>query len=199
MNTPKLLGILGGLGPMSSAYLYEYITAHTKVSSDQEHIDIILSSRSSTPDRTAFITGEGGESPLPVMIEDARRLEKYGAVGALSYQRELEEMGMKWTLPSERSQKILGELIYDSVKAGKDVDTDRFYSVVGELEGNGADAMILGCTELSVINRSLEHDPRLVDSTEALAYYAIGLCGKTPTGFPSEFSIWKPEYEKRCP
>ena len=108
-------------------------------------------------------------------------------------------MGMKWTLPSERSQKILGELIYDSVKAGKDVDTDRFYSVVGELEGNGADAMILGCTELSVINRSLEHDPRLVDSTEALAYYAIGLCGKTPTGFPSEFSIWKPEYEKRCP
>lgn len=84
-------------------------------------------------------------------------------------------MGMKWTLPSERSQKILGELIYDSVKAGKDVDTDRFYSVVGELEGNGADAMILGCTELSVINRSLEHDPRLVDSTEALAYYAIGL------------------------
>lgn len=79
MNTPKLLGILGGLGPMSSAYLYEYITAHTKVSSDQEHIDIILSSRSSTPDRTAFITGERGESPLPVMIEDARRLEKYGA------------------------------------------------------------------------------------------------------------------------
>ena len=64
---------------MSSAYLYEYITAHTKVSSDQEHIDIILSSRSSTPDRTAFITGESGESPLPVMIEDARRLEKYGA------------------------------------------------------------------------------------------------------------------------
>lgn len=66
-------------------------------------------------------------------------------------------------------------------KAGKDCDTDRFYSVVGELEGNGADAMDLGCTELSVINRSLEHDPRLVDSTEALAYYAIGLCGKTPT------------------
>ena len=107
-------------------------------------------------------------------------------------------MGMEWTLPSERSQKILGELIYDSVKAGKDVDTDRFYSVVGELEENGADAMILGCTELSVINRSLEHDPRLVDSTEALAYYAIGLCGKTPTGFPPEFSLWKPEYEKRC-
>ena len=42
MSTPKLLGILGGLGPMSSAYLYEYITAHTKVSSDQEHIDIII-------------------------------------------------------------------------------------------------------------------------------------------------------------
>lgn len=74
-----LLGILGGLGPMSSAYFYELVCAHTKASCDQEHIDIILSSRASTPDRTAYITGQSSESPLPYMIEDARRLEVYGA------------------------------------------------------------------------------------------------------------------------
>lgn len=75
----KLLGIIGGLGPMSSAYFYELITEHTKASRDQEHIDIILSSRATTPDRTDFILGRSDESPLPAMISDAKSLEQYGA------------------------------------------------------------------------------------------------------------------------
>jgi aspartate racemase len=79
MHSPHLLGILGGLGPMASAYFYEMITEHTRASSDQEHIDIILSSRASTPDRTDFILGRSDESPLPAMIEDARALEAFGA------------------------------------------------------------------------------------------------------------------------
>ena len=75
----NLLGIIGGLGPMSSAYFYELITKHTKASRDQDHIDIILSSRATTPDRTDFILGKSKESPLPYMVEDARSLEVYGA------------------------------------------------------------------------------------------------------------------------
>ena len=75
----KLLGIIGGLGPMSSAYFYELVTEHTAASCDQEHIDIILSSRATTPDRTDFILGRSDKSPLPAMIEDARSLETYGA------------------------------------------------------------------------------------------------------------------------
>ena len=79
MHSPHLLGILGGLGPMASAYFYEMITAHTRAQSDQEHIDLILSSRASTPDRTDFILGRSAASPLPAMIEDARALEAFGA------------------------------------------------------------------------------------------------------------------------
>lgn len=74
-----LLGILGGLGPMTSAYFYELITAHTDAQRDQDHIDIVLSSRASTPDRTDYILGKSKESPLPYMLEDAHRLEAYGA------------------------------------------------------------------------------------------------------------------------
>ncbi len=77
-NTP-LLGILGGLGPYASAYFYELITTHTKAACDQDHIDIILSSRASTPDRTDFILGKTDDSPLPMMIRDARALEAFGA------------------------------------------------------------------------------------------------------------------------
>ena len=79
MHSPHLLGILGGLGPMASAHFYEMITAHTKARSDQEHIDLILSSRASTPDRTEYILGRSDASPLPAMIEDARALEAFGA------------------------------------------------------------------------------------------------------------------------
>lgn len=78
-NKRKLLGIIGGLGPASSAYFYELITEHTKASRDQDHIDIILSSRATTPDRTDYILGRSSESPLPAMIADAKSLEAYGA------------------------------------------------------------------------------------------------------------------------
>lgn len=74
-----ILGILGGLGPLSSAYFYEMITEHTAASRDQDHIDIILSSRATTPDRTAFILGRSKDDPVPFMVEDARLLEQYGA------------------------------------------------------------------------------------------------------------------------
>ena len=75
----KLLGIIGGLGPAASAYFYELITEHTKAARDQDHIDIILSSRATTPDRTDYIVGRSDESPLPAMISDAQSLETYGA------------------------------------------------------------------------------------------------------------------------
>ncbi len=75
----KILGILGGLGPLASAYFYEMITGHTKAARDQDHIDIILSSRATTPDRTAFVLGRSQESPLPYMVEDAKLLQQYGA------------------------------------------------------------------------------------------------------------------------
>ena len=75
----SILGILGGLGPLSSAYFYELITRHTEASRDQDHIDIILSSRATTPDRTDFILGKSEDDPLPYMVEDARLLEQYGA------------------------------------------------------------------------------------------------------------------------
>lgn len=75
----KLLGILGGLGPMSTVYFYEMLTSLTKAECDQEHIDIVISSRATTPDRTAFITGKSDENPLSAMVPDAKKLVEFGA------------------------------------------------------------------------------------------------------------------------
>lgn len=79
MAQKPVLGILGGLGPAASCYLYQMLIDHTPAQKDQDHIDVILSSRASTPDRTAFITGESQADPLPVMLRDAQSLVDYGA------------------------------------------------------------------------------------------------------------------------
>lgn len=74
----KLLGVLGGLGPMSTVYFCELLTSHTLAHSDNEHIDMLISSRATTPDRTAYILGRSPRDPLPVMLADAKRLENAG-------------------------------------------------------------------------------------------------------------------------
>ena len=79
MERSPLLGILGGLGPMSTAYFYEMITEHTKADCDQDHIDIVISSGATTPDRTGFILGNTTDNPAQRMIKDARKLIDFGA------------------------------------------------------------------------------------------------------------------------
>ena len=74
-----VLGVLGGIGPMSTVYFYEMITAHTLAEKDQDHLDIVISSRATTPDRSAYILGESNDDPFSVMERDAEMLVRYGA------------------------------------------------------------------------------------------------------------------------
>lgn len=75
----KILGILGGLGPMATVYFYEMLTEHTRAERDQDHIDIVISSRATTPDRTAFVLGKNTENPLDTMKTEAEKLVRFGA------------------------------------------------------------------------------------------------------------------------
>ena len=72
------LGIIGGLGPLASSYLYEMITKKTNAVKDQDHISIALLSYPKTPDRTAYILDNTKESPYPYLLENARTLENLG-------------------------------------------------------------------------------------------------------------------------
>lgn len=72
------VGVLGGLGPMASVYFYEMVVNMTDAKTDQEHVDMIITNRATTPDRTAFIVGSSQEDPSNVLIDDAKKLEKYG-------------------------------------------------------------------------------------------------------------------------
>ena len=78
MKTCTYLGILGGLGPMSTVYFCELLNRHTLAACDADHIDMLISSRATTPDRTAYILDKNAPDPLPVMLAEAHRLEAAG-------------------------------------------------------------------------------------------------------------------------
>jgi aspartate racemase len=74
----KVVGILGGMGPMSTVDLMRMVTERTPVRSEREHLRMLVDSRPQIPDRPAALLGTG-ESPVPMMQESARMLEKWGA------------------------------------------------------------------------------------------------------------------------
>jgi aspartate racemase len=74
----KVVGILGGMGPMSTVDLMRKVTEKTPVERERDHLRILVDSRPQIPDRPAALLGNG-ESPLPMMQDSARMLEKWGA------------------------------------------------------------------------------------------------------------------------
>lgn len=91
----------------------------------------------------------------------------------------LERRGIRPILPSQPRQKDVMHLIYRNVKAGLPPEMDRFAAVEQELREKGAQAIILGCTELSVIKQTHDLGPGFLDAMEVLARQAILRCGKT--------------------
>jgi aspartate racemase len=74
----KIVGIIGGMGPISTIELMEKIFTFTTAEREQDHLRILVDSRPEIPDRTAFINHEG-ESPLSMLIESAQLLQNWGA------------------------------------------------------------------------------------------------------------------------
>ena len=77
-DAKKTIGILGGMGPLATADLFEKITLLTEAETDRDHIRVYIDSNARIPDRTAAILGNG-EDPVPEMASALRNLEKCGA------------------------------------------------------------------------------------------------------------------------
>ena len=71
----KKLGIIGGLGPMATAYFMRRIIEMTDAATDQDNIEMVIYNSPSIPDRTGYILDNTKESPLPKIVELATRLE----------------------------------------------------------------------------------------------------------------------------
>ena len=229
MSEKKLLGVLGGMGPIATAYFMELVIRMTDAIRDQEHLDMLVYSVPSVPDRTGFILGASRESPLPEMIRVGRALANQGAeriaipcVTAHYFYRELEESipvpiinglaqtvehlkqrgveqagvmatdgtiaaglfrdallarGIRPVVPSPERQKDVMRLIYDDIKANRPPRMEVFGRVREELLAGGAQTIVLGCTELSLIKRDYPVGAGFLDTMEVLAQRAVLECG----------------------
>lgn len=229
----QAVGVIGGVGPMATVYYMQRVIEMTKAGCDQEHINMLVFNDCNIPDRTAFITEKSPDNPLPVMVEDAKRLEAAGCefvvipcntahyfydeleqaveipvvniveetiryakarvqdlscVGIMAttgtivtgtYQKYAERAGLSFAVPDEDEQDLLMQIIYDGVKAGKPVPRADFDRVANHLRAKGAQCLILGCTELSVLKRDLPiNDPDVLDSIDVLASETVRRSGK---------------------
>ena len=226
----KKLGIIGGLGPMATAYFLQLIVEMTDALTDQGHIEVLLHSRPQIPDRTKFILGVSRDSPVPYLVETGVTLAEQGAeliaipcITAHFFQNQLEEkigcpmihtieetadylrsehihhvgiMATDGTIKSELFQQVFAgydiactvpqteeqgqimHIIYDNVKAGLPIEMDLFEEVSRKLFAQGAEVLLLGCTELSLIKGNYKLGKGYLDVMEVLARRAVLSCGK---------------------
>ncbi|SCH16490.1 MULTISPECIES: aspartate/glutamate racemase family protein [unclassified Romboutsia] len=79
MENNKTVGVIGGLGPMATVYFYDMVVRMTDAKTDQDHIDMVIANRATTPDRTDYIIGKSKNSPVDILKKDAKRLENFGS------------------------------------------------------------------------------------------------------------------------
>lgn len=230
------VGVIGGVGPMATAYFLERVIAMTQADRDQDHINMVIYNHATIPDRTAYILDENKEDPLGPLIADAQSLEKNGCnfivipcntahyfyesieksvhipvvniveetiryavervnnltcLGIMAtdgtlttetYQKAAKRFHLKTVQPNEDMQKKVMAMIYDGVKAGKEVSYDSFAEVADYLRDLGAQCIILGCTELSVLKHMLDlNEADVLDSIDVLATETVRRSGKVLT------------------
>lgn len=110
-------------------------------------------------------------------IKHAGIMATEGTIACGFLQKALEEQGITPYVPDENGKKRLMEIIYQQIKANRPIDMDSFYSVANDLKSQGAEVILLGCTELPLIRREYELEPYFFDMLELLAAVSIEACG----------------------
>ncbi len=78
-------------------------------------------------------------------------------------------------VPNEPDRDMVHGIIYQELCLGKIVDESRseYLRIIGELSHQGAEAVILGCTEIGMLVSQANTDVQLLDTTEIHALKAV--------------------------
>lgn len=164
----KLLGDAEKLKTFGADYVAmpcntsHYFIDRLKKSVDITFIDMI--------EETAKILKQRGVCEAGVMATD-------GTVSSDIYKTKLEKFGIKAIYPSSDMQKHVMAIIYDQIKAGKEPSKESFEAISKELKEYGAQAIVLGCTELSYYAQINNLDDFYIDAQKVLVRRSIELCG----------------------
>lgn len=238
----KRLGIIGGMGPAAGARLFTRVTEMTAARTDQEHIDTILLSDPSVPDRTSYLCGStDARDFVPILQEKVRLLEMLGCevlamscntahacyseiasvalrtqflhmpketiqfVASLGCQHPIilattgtiesnvfqslcADEGIDCALPPIELQVLITDMIYIYLKAGKTVPAKMLQTAFAKIIASGADSIILGCTELSLLDLGYCYGSLpIIDALDVLAWRCVQACGAPAENFPGNY------------
>ncbi|MDE7323592.1 MAG: amino acid racemase [Lachnospiraceae bacterium] len=101
-----------------------------------------------------------------------------GTVKSGIYTTEFERNGIELLLPDDIQQGIITDAIYRCIKAGKDGnDSQDIQRLVNRFEAEGAQAVILGCTELPIFMQTQDIAGEFIDPSLELAKAVILAAG----------------------
>lgn len=94
--------------------------------------------------------------------------------------RLIESFGIDVIIPNEDDRGIVHSVIYDELCKGiiNDASRAEYVRIVSELFAQGAQAVILGCTEIALLIKQTDTDVPLYDTTEIHAAQAVELAIK---------------------
>ncbi|RMF67326.1 MAG: amino acid racemase [Calditrichaeota bacterium] len=222
----KTVGVLGGMGPESTAYFFQRLIHLTPAHCDQDHIPVVIYNNPRIPDRTDAILHQGA-SPVPELLRSISILEQAGAdficipcntvhyfieemreassipildlihlvaqrvrerlpqakaVGLLAtegtirtglYQRVFSDGGVEVVTPEPAQFPELSRAI-KALKDGRK-ESAATQALAEGVISRGAEAVVLGCTEFSLVADALSLPVPLFDSVEILAEEAVRL------------------------
>ncbi|MDD5415631.1 MAG: amino acid racemase [Candidatus Daviesbacteria bacterium] len=233
MINDKKIGIIGGVGPQSTDFIYEKIIQFSQSKygakdnadyprlviesvpipdfiSNKDHIEV---AKEMLIDAAKSLSNAGatrlciGSNTVHILLEELRTqtevpfismielvakkcinsgFKKVGVLGtpvliqSNLYTRELKKNDIEIIAPSEEQLKIVEEIIRHILAGSKSEDQKKAYiDVLNDLFSKGAEAIILGCTELPLAVNYEALGNRTINSDEVLAegivdYYYSG-------------------------
>jgi aspartate racemase len=222
----KIIGVLGGMGPLATVEFMKKVITQTPAAIDQEHIPMLIRNIPQIPDRTQFILGLGADPyielsrgfselcragatcivipcntahfwydrlasashvhMISIIQSVANRAHdlKHHKVGILAtdatiktslYQLALQTQGIDVCIP-EHAQQVDVMNGIKAVKAGQIALATALISPAFEqMIAYGADAVILGCTEIPIaLNNISQLSPeKCLDSLDILAHQCV--------------------------
>lgn len=100
-----------------------------------------------------------------------------GTCNTNTYARELQKFGIDTIYPDIEGQKKVMEVIYDQVKAGRKINVQILDQTLKKMASEGAQAFILGCTELPFAIKNGDFGYHFLDSLDILAKCAVEMAG----------------------
>lgn len=114
-------------------------------------------------------------------------MTKVGLLGSIFTMEEdfykkrlLEKHGIEVVIPEKEDRRYVGEAVYHEFSIGRFTDktSGKFKEIILKLQRQGAEGIILGCTEIPLYIKQKDYDIMLFDTTtlhaKAAAAYALG-------------------------